>query len=166
MNALEQKIEQIIAPSLAGLGYALVRVQLTDGARRKLQIMAELADGANVTLDDCAKISRTVSALLDVADPIPDEYTLEVSSPGIDRPLVRLNDYTRFAGFTAKLQVLLPIDGRRRFQGVVTGVEGEEIILKLPDSPEPVRIAYTNVDSAKLVLTKELIDFTQKPSVA
>lgn len=161
MNALELKIEKIIEPSLTGLGFALVRVKLTDGARRKLQIMAEPVAGGTVTLDECAKISRTVSALLDVADPIPDEYVLEVSSPGIDRPLIKLPDFERFKGFVAKVQLALPVDGRRKFQGELLGVEGNNVRIKLPDVAEAFALEFSNIESAKLVLTDELIKHSQ-----
>lgn len=166
MNALELKIEKIIEPSLTGKGFSLVRVKMMDGKRRCLQIMAEPVAGGTVTLDQCAEISRTVSALLDVADPIPEEYVLEVSSPGIDRPLIKLNDFERFKGFTAKIQLSMPIDGRRRFQGELLGVENGAVRIKLPDVAEPFSLAHGNIDSAKLVLTDELIKHSQKTNVA
>lgn len=162
MKIIEQKIEDIITPSLKPLGYEIVRVKLMDGTSRgtKLQIMAELSDGETVTLEDCEKISRTVSALLDVADPLNDAYVLEVSSPGIDRPLMKLADYDRFKGFVAKIQLVVPIDGRRKFQGKLLGIEGENVKLKQDDFPEAFVLPYSQIDTGKLVLTDELIKHT------
>lgn len=117
--------------------------------------MAERADGAAMTVDDCADISHAVSALLDVEDPIAGPYTLEVSSPGIDRPLTRLKDFERFAGFEAKLESRFAVDGRKRFKGLLRGVEGEEILLDTEQGP--ARVPFDNVLRAKLVLTDELI---------
>src|SRR6516165_6406859 len=99
------------------MGYRLVRVLMTGGRRATLQVMAERFDDVPITHDDCALISQSVSALLDAADPIAGAYTLEVSSPGIDRPLVRAEDYDRFSGFNAKIELIMPLDGRRRFRG-------------------------------------------------
>lgn len=161
MNALEQKIETIIKPSLNDMGFDVVRVKLTEGVRRTLQIMAERTGDNTITLDECALISRTASALLDVADPITDEYVLEVSSPGIDRPLIRLNDFERFKGFVAKVQLTMPIEGRKRFQGDIIGVEGESVKIKLPDSTDVSVLPFHLIDSAKLVLTDELIKHNQ-----
>ena len=149
------RIEQIIAPSVEALGYEIVRVLLLGGQRPTLQIMAERTDGAPMTVEDCADISRSVSALLDVEDPIAGAYTLEVSSPGLDRPLTRLKDFERFAGFTAKLETRLAIDGRKRFKGMLKGVEGEDIILDAEGGP--ARVAFDNVLRAKLVITDELL---------
>ena len=114
-------IAQMIDPSLAAMGYRLVRVLMTGGRRSTLQVMAERLDDLPITLDDCAEISRSVSALLDVADPIAGAYTLEISSPGIDRPLVRAEDYDRFSGFEARIELAVPLDGRKRFRGRLVG---------------------------------------------
>ena len=149
------RIEQIITPSVEALGYEIVRVLLLGGERPTLQIMAERIDGAPMTVEDCADISRSVSALLDVEDPIAGAYTLEVSSPGLARPLTRLKDFERFAGFTAKLETRLAIDGRKRFKGTLKGVEGEEVILDAEGGP--ARVAFDNVLRAKLVITDELL---------
>src|SRR3546814_4228364 len=118
------RIEEIVAPSLADLGYDLVRVSLTGAAARMtLQVMAERRDGAGMTVEDCAAISRAVSALLDVEDPIRGAYVLEVSSPGIDRPLTRARDYERFAGYEAKVELRRTMDGRRRYRGRLMGLQ-------------------------------------------
>jgi ribosome maturation factor RimP len=148
-------IEAIIAPSLEAMGYRVVRVAVTGGRRATLQIMAERADEQAMTVEDCAEISRSVSALLDVADPIAGAYTLEVSSPGIDRPLVKREDFVRFAGFEAKIELNQPRDGRRRFRGKLLGVEGDEVRLLVDDAP--VVVPLNAVARAKLVLTEELL---------
>jgi ribosome maturation factor RimP len=149
------KIEALIAPSLEAMGYRVVRVAVTGGRRATLQIMAERVDDKAMTVEDCADISRTVSALLDVADPIATAYTLEVSSPGIDRPLVRREDFARFAGFEAKVELTSPVDGRRRFRGKLLGVEGDEVRLLVDAAP--VALPLATVVRAKLVLTDELL---------
>lgn len=149
------KIEAMIAPSLDAMGYRVVRVAVTGGRRATLQIMAERRDEQAMTVEDCAEISRTVSALLDVADPIAGAYTLEVSSPGIDRPLVRREDFARFAGFEAKIELNAPQDGRRRFRGKLLGVEGDAVRLLVDDAPVAVPLAA--VARAKLVLTDALL---------
>lgn len=148
----------MIAPSLEAMGYRVVRVAFTGGRRATLQVMAERSDAATMTVDDCAAISHTVSALLDVADPVEGAYMLEVSSPGIDRPLVRREDFERFAGFEAKLELARPRDGRRRFRGRLLGVDGDDVRLLVGD--EPVLLPLAEVARAKLVLTDELIAAT------
>jgi ribosome maturation factor RimP len=153
------KIETLIAPSLVAMGYRVVRVAITGGRRATLQIMAERVDGKAMTVEDCADISRTVSALLDVADPIATAYTLEVSSPGIDRPLVRREDFARFAGFEAKIELTSPVEGRRRFRGKLLGVEGDDVRVLVDAAP--VALPLATVVRAKLVLTDELLAASQ-----
>ena len=153
------KIEEMIGPSLSAMGYSVVRVAFTGGrSRPTLQIMAERLDEAAMTVEDCEAISHTVSALLDVADPIETAYQLEISSPGIDRPLTRRADYERFAGFEAKVETLRPVDGRRRFRGKLMGLEGDDAKLLVGD--ETVLLPFDAISSAKLVLTDELIAAT------
>ncbi|MGQ9366357.1 ribosome maturation factor RimP [Azospirillum sp. ST 5-10] len=149
------RIEQIVSPSIEAMGYEVVRVQLSGTQRPVLQIMAERADGAPMTVEDCADISRSVSALLDVEDPIAGAYTLEVSSPGLDRPLTRLKDFERFAGFEAKLEARVAIDGRKRFKGRLRGVEGDEV--RIETEQGAAGIAFDNIQRAKLVITDDLI---------
>ena len=149
------KIEAIVAPSLEAMGYRVVRVAMTGGRRATLQFMDERSYDHAMTVEDCAEISRTVSALLEVADPIAGAYTLEVSSPGIDRPLVKREDYARFAGFEAKIELNQPRDGRRRFRGKLLGVEGDEVHL-LADGTE-ITLPLAAVARAKLVLSDELL---------
>lgn len=142
------------------MGYEVVRVQISGGQRAVLQIMAERADGAPMTVEDCADISRSVSALLDVEDPIREAYTLEVSSPGIDRPLTRLKDFERFAGFEARLESRMAIDGRKRFKGMLKGVEDGLVCIDTEQGP--ARLEFDNILRAKLVLTDELIRASQE----
>jgi len=142
------------------MGYEVVRVQISGGQRAILQIMAERADGAPMTVEDCADISRSVSALLDVEDPIREAYTLEVSSPGIDRPLTRLKDFERFAGFEARLESRMAIDGRKRFKGMLKGVEDGLVCIDTEQGP--ARLEFDNILRAKLVLTDELIRASQE----
>jgi ribosome maturation factor RimP len=148
-------IAQMIEPSLEATGYRLVRVLMTGGRRTTLQIMAERLDNSPITHDDCAQISHSVSALLDVADPIAGAYTLEVSSPGIDRPLVRAEDFDRFSGFEARIELVMPLDGRRRFRGRLIGT-AEGAVRLLTDAGEQ-RLPLDAVVRAKLILTDDLI---------
>ena len=158
---LEERISALVAPSLDAMGYELVRVLLQGRQNLTLQIMAERRDHAPMTVDDCADISRALSALLDVEDPIAAAYTLEVSSPGIDRPLTRRQDYERFAGFEAKLETTRPVDGRKRFRGKVLGVDPDDRVQLMAETGEML-IPLGEVKSAKLVLTDELIAAAMK----
>ena len=153
------QIAGIIEPSLDAMGYRLVRVAVLGAGRTTLQIMAERRDDASMTVDDCADISRSVSALLDVADPIASAYTLEVSSPGIDRPLVRPEDYDRFAGFEARIEVSRPISGRKRFRGRLLGRSGDTVRL-IAEAGE-VEVPLSAIARAKLVLTDDLLALAQ-----
>ena len=153
------QIAGIIEPSLDAMGYRLVRVAVLGAGRATLQIMAERRDDASMTVDDCADISRSVSALLDVADPIASAYTLEVSSPGIDRPLVRPEDYDRFAGFEARIEVSRPISGRKRFRGRLLGRSGDTVRL-IAEAGE-VEVPLSAIARAKLVLTDDLLALAQ-----
>jgi ribosome maturation factor RimP len=149
------EVERLIAPSIEAAGYDLVRVRMFAGRRPRLQVMAERKDRRRVTVDDCADISRLISPILDVADPIAGEYDLEVSSPGIDRPLVRADDYVRFAGFEAKVETEAAIEGRRRFRGRLRGVEDGSVVIECDG--EPVALPVDDIRQASLVLTDELI---------
>jgi ribosome maturation factor RimP len=153
-------IEAMIAPSLEAMGYRTVRVVFTGGRRATLQVMAERLDEVAMTVDDCASISHAVSAILDVEDPIAERFDLEISSPGIDRPLVRREDYERFAGFEAKIDVSEPVEGRKRFRGTLLGVEGDAAKLQVGDAPVLLPIAA--ITRAKLVLTDALIAASNK----
>ena len=149
------RIAQTIEPSLEAMGYRLVRVVITSGRRATLQVMAERLDDQPMTVDDCAQISHSVSALLDVADPIPGAYMLEISSPGIDRPLVRTEDYDRFTGFEAKIELARPIDGRKRFRGRLLGTSRGNV--RLATETGETELPLDAVGRAKLVLTDDLI---------
>lgn len=156
--AIDRRLAEIVQPTIEGLGYELVRIRLMGGQRKTLQIMADRPQGG-IEVDDCARISTAVSAVLDVEDPLEDAYTLEVSSPGIDRPLTRLKDFDVWAGHEAKLETIEQIDGRRRFKGVLAGTEGDEVLIEIEDQGTPVTIGlkFDWLSDAKLVLTDELI---------
>jgi len=149
------RIETLIAPTIEGLGYEIVRVSLSGGQRPVLQVMAERRDRAAITVDDCEVISRAVSAVLDVEDPIVGAYTLEVSSPGIDRPLTRLADFERFAGFEARIETRQPIDGRRRYQGVLRGIDGAAVWVETAQGRAV--LPFAEIQRAKLILTDALL---------
>jgi ribosome maturation factor RimP len=157
---LESRLQDLISAPLEAMGYELVRVQFQGKTHPTLQIMAERTDGAGMTVDDCADISRALSALLDVEDPIQGGYVLEVSSPGIDRPLTRPKDFQTWAGFEAKLEALVAVDGRKRFRGRLLGLEDEAVRIALEAGE--VLVPLADLKSAKLVLTDELIDAVTK----
>jgi len=152
---LLRRIEDIVAPTIVGMGYELVRVAMSRGGT--LQIMIEPSDGRPMDVEACATLSRALSAVLDVEDPISGSYTLEVSSPGIDRPLTREKDYVRWAGHVARLETAEPIDGRRRFKGTLLGLEGGTVRLQLDDGKE-TQVPLATVTRAKLELTDALLD--------
>ena len=149
------RIAQTVEPSLEAMGYRLVRVVVTSGRRPTLQVMAERRDDQPMTVEDCAQISHSVSALLDVADPIAGAYMLEISSPGIDRPLVRAEDYDRFSGFEARIELARPIEGRKRFRGRLLGTSAGSV--RLATETGEVTLPFADVARAKLVLTDDLI---------
>ena len=147
---LTDRIAAMIEPALTAMGHEIVRVQLGGGRRSAtLQIMCDRLDGQALTLDDCAEISRLASAVLDVEDPIAGEYTLEVSSPGLDRPLTRPKDFERFAGAEARVELSLPVDGQRRFKGVLRGLDDDAVILETGGDRR--RLALADIEKAKLV---------------
>ena len=152
-------IEGLIAPSLAALGYDTVQVRMLSGQPPTLQIFAEPVSGAAMTVDDCTRVSRQVSVVLDVEDPIANAYMLEVSSPGVDRPLVKLADFERFKGLEAKIEARQSLDGRRRFRGRLEGVEGDSALIRVGDAPDDTvyRVPVDGIESAKLVLNDELL---------
>lgn len=152
---LAERIAAIVGPTVADLGFDVVRVQIHGRHRPHVQLMIERRDGRAMLVDDCAEVSRAVSALLDVADPIPAAYTLEVSSPGIDRPLVRLADYDRFAGCEARIELSRLIDGRRRLQGRLRGTVGDQV--RIDAGGKERLLAFADIARAKLVLTDELL---------
>ncbi|MFD0859537.1 ribosome maturation factor RimP [Roseovarius aquimarinus] len=156
--AIDRRLAEIITPVIEDLGLELVRVRLMGGKHHTLQIMVDRPDGG-IEVDECAAVSTAVSATLDVEDPITDAYTLEVSSPGIDRPLTRLKDFDAFEGYEAKIETSELIDGRKRFKGVLAGTEGTEVLINVEEGAETVTIGleFDWLADAKLVLTDELI---------
>jgi ribosome maturation factor RimP len=155
VTELLRRIEDIVAPTIVGMGYEMVRVAMSKGGT--LQIMIEPADGRPMDVEGCATVARALSAVLDVEDPIPSSYTLEVSSPGIDRPLTRPKDYARWAGHLARLETTEPIAGRRRFKGTLLGLEGDIVRLRLDDGQE-TEVPLSAVTRAKLEMTDALIE--------
>jgi ribosome maturation factor RimP len=156
-NPLEEKILGLIEPAAADLGYRIVRVRLSGLRRKRLQIMGERAEDGVMLIDDCEKLSRALSPVLEAHDPIRGEYDLEVSSPGIDRPLMRLEDFVRFAGHEAKIELAVAMDNRRRFRGTIAGVDKDWIRLSLPEGGEAV-FPFSQLCDARLVLTDRLIE--------
>jgi ribosome maturation factor RimP len=156
VTELLRKIEDIVSPTIVGMGYELVRVAMSRGGGT-LQIMIEPADGRPMDVEDCATLSRALSAVLDVDDPIPTAYTLEVSSPGIDRPLTREKDYVRWAGHVVRMETTQPIEGRRRFKGTLLGLENGTVRMKLEDGTE-ADVPLAQITRAKLELTDALLD--------
>jgi len=153
-------VEELVAPSLEALGLKLVRVRYGGPGRPTLQIMIERSDHSEISVDDCALASRTVSALLDVEDPIGGAYNLEVSSPGLDRPLTRIDDFDRFAGYEAKIEMTEAIEGRSRLRGQLLGVKNENVLISLSDGDAAV-VPFSTIKRAKLVLTDALIAAAQ-----
>jgi ribosome maturation factor RimP len=153
-SAIDRRLAEIITPEIEALGFELVRVRLMTGRESMLQVMADRPDGG-IEVDDCAAISNAISAVLDVEDPILEAYTLEVSSPGIDRPLTRLKDFDTFEGYEAKLETHELIDGRRRFKGELAGIDGDEVLINLEEGT--VGLKFDWLSDAKLVLTDDLI---------
>lgn len=151
---IDKRLAEIVQPVIEGLGYELVRLRLMSGRYATLQIMAEKPEGG-IEVDDCAKISVAVSAVMDVEDPIEDEYTLEVSSPGIDRPLTRLKDFDVWADHEAKIETTELIDGQRRFKGMLRGIEGDEILIEIAQGT--IGLKFDWLEEAKLILTDNLI---------
>jgi len=151
---IDRRLAEILTPVLEGMGYELVRVRYMGGKKPSVQIMAETPEGG-IEVDQCAEISHAVSATLDVEDPIEEAYALEVSSPGIDRPLTRLKDFATFEGYEAKIETTELIDGRRRFKGELAGIEGNEVLINVEEGT--LGLQFDWLSDAKLVLTDELI---------
>nr|WP_217360477.1 MULTISPECIES: ribosome maturation factor RimP [unclassified Aliiroseovarius] len=155
---MDQRLAGIVGPVIEGMGFELVRLRLQGGNTPMLQIMAQRPDGG-IEVDECAEISTAISAVLDVEDPIEDNYTLEVGSPGIDRPLTRLKDFDAWQDYTAKIETTELIDGRKRFKGTLMGTEGNEVLIEIENQGEMVTIGldFDWLADAKLVMTDELI---------
>jgi ribosome maturation factor RimP len=159
-TGLAARVAAVIEPSIQAAGFRLVRVKVTGEAGCTVQIMAERPDGS-MSVEDCEAVSRLISPILDVEDPIERAYRLEISSPGIDRPLVRRSDFTRWAGHQAKIELAMPLAGRKRFNGTLLGLEGEVARLRRLDAAEgeeaQVLLPLAEIAEARLVLTDELI---------
>lgn len=157
---LPRQVERMIAPAIESMGFEVVRVALSGGRSPVLQVMVEHADGAPMTVDDCAGLSRAISVLLDAEDPIPGQYTLEVSSPGVDRPLVTARDFVRYQGFEAKVETREPVDGRRRFKGRIAGCA--DGIVKIATPEGTAELPLEDIHRAKLVITDALMHADQR----
>jgi len=157
-TAIDRRLADIVGPVIEGLGFELVRIRLMGGRTRTLQIMADRPEGG-IEVDDCATISTAVSAVLDVEDPVEENYILEVSSPGIDRPLTRLKDFDVWADYEARIETTELIDGRRRFKGALRGTEGDEILIEIeePTGKVTIGLKFDWLSDAKLILTDDLI---------
>ncbi|MBK3395543.1 ribosome maturation factor RimP [Methylobacterium sp. IF7SW-B2] len=154
------RVAQIIEPAIEGLGFRLVRVKVSSQSGCTVQIMVERPDGT-MSVDECEAVSRTISPILDVDDPIGGAYYLEISSPGIDRPLVRAGDFARWAGYEAKVELATPLDGRKRFRGIIRAPQGDTVRIELPDAkeglPSSYDLALRDIGEAHLVLTDALV---------
>jgi ribosome maturation factor RimP len=157
---LSARVATIVEPVIEQLGYRLVRVRVSGAEGCTVQIMAERPNGS-MTVEDCEAVSRALSPVLDVADPIDRAYRLEISSPGIDRPLVRKSDFERYAGHIARIETAMPIRGRKRFRGTLMGTEGEAARIRRDDAAEgeeaEILLAIEEMSEAKLVLTDDLV---------
>ncbi|NNE85668.1 MAG: ribosome maturation factor RimP [Alphaproteobacteria bacterium] len=155
---------ELIEPSLIDLGYEVVRVRFHSDGRAMLQVMIDRADGAEISVEDCSLVSRTISVLLDVADPITDPYEMEVSSPGLDRPLTRAKDFESFSGSEARVELKSAIEGRRRFRGRLLGLDGDVVRMVVPlDAVETeFALPFEAIEKAKIVLTDELLAAAQR----
>ena len=151
---MDKKLAELLNPILEDLGFEMVRVRLSNGNPGTLQIMADRLDG-QIGVDELAEINTSVGTILDVEDPIPENYTLEISSPGIDRPLTRKKDFDSFQGFEAKVETTELIDGRRRFRGVLAGVNNDEVLINLEEGT--IGLKFTWLSDARLVLSDDLI---------
>ena len=157
-TAMDKRLAGIVSPIVEDMGYELIRLRLMSGKTATLQIMADRPEGG-IEVDQLAEISTDLSANLDVEDPIEGEYTLEVSSPGIDRPLTRLKDFETWEGYEAKVETTELIDGQRRFKGTLMGVEGDEVLIEIEQGGETptIGLKFEWLSDAKLVLTDDLI---------
>ena len=152
---IKHHLSNMLEPIIEELGYECVRIMTIGQANPTLQIMIDKTDGTEINVEDCAKVSRALSAVLDENDPIKDKYNLEVSSPGLDRPLTKLEHFVRFSGNEVKIETDETIEGRKRFKGMLNGVKGAEILLNMDD--KVFVIPFNAVSKAKIILTDELL---------
>ena len=156
-TAEDQRLVELLDPVAEAAGYEIVRLRLMGGEHaRRLQIMAETPDGEMV-VEDCARLSRAISEVMDAADPISGEYTLEVSSPGVDRPLTRLKDFVTYEGHEARIELDRVAEGRKRFRGVLAGIEGDNIGIDLEGEEATAMVPFSWIVDAKLILTDALM---------
>jgi ribosome maturation factor RimP len=156
-TAEDRRLLELVDPVAEAAGYSIVRLRLTGGDHmRKLQIMAERPDGA-MPIEDCARLSRALSQVLDDADPIRGAFSLEVSSPGLDRPLTRLEDFAAYEGFQAKLELDRLAEGRKRFKGELAGIEGDHVALNLEGEEETALLPFAWITDARLVIDEALM---------
>ena len=157
-TAEDLNLLSLLDPVAEAAGYAIVRIRLMGGEHaRKLQIMAERPSDGDMNVEDCARLSRAISEIMDAADPIAGEYTLEVSSPGVDRPLTRLEDFVTFEGHEARLELDRMAEGRKRFKGLLAGVDDDAVAIDLEGEEETTLIPFAWITEAKLVLTDQLM---------
>lgn len=160
-------VEELLSPSVEAMGFQLVQLRWigSDTGKRTLQVMADRLDREEMTVDDCADISRAVSALLDVEDPVDGAYFLEVSTPGLERPLVRMEDFDRFSGMVARIEMKRLIAGQRKFRGLLGGTRSAMVLISVDTDQggkRVVELPYAEIEKAKLVLTEELIQESLK----
>jgi ribosome maturation factor RimP len=149
---------ELLDPVAEAIGYEIVRLRLMGAdEQRRLQIMAERPSDGDMNVEDCARLSRAISEIMDAADPVAGEYTLEVSSPGVDRPLTRLKDFTTYEGYEARLELDRMAEGRKRFRGLLAGVEADNVAIDLEGEEHTALIPFTWITEAKLILTDELM---------
>lgn len=157
-TAEDRNLLQLLEPVAQAQGLEIVRLRLMGGATRRLQVMAERPSDGDLSIDECARLSRAFSQVLDAADPISGEYALEVSSPGVDRPLTRLEDFETYEGLEARLELDRLVENRKRFKGEIAGIEGDNVALNLEgETEETALIPFAWIAEAKLVLTDELM---------
>lgn len=154
-NPIEERVIALAEPAAEGLGFRIVRVRVSGNRRKRLQIMAERVSDGHMGIDDCSRLSRALAPVFDLEDPIKEEYDLEISSPGIDRPLMRIEDFERFVGDVAKCETASMVNGQRRFKGEIVGVEGDVIVLATEQGE--ARLRFSALSDARLVLTDKLI---------
>jgi ribosome maturation factor RimP len=154
----DRQLLELLDPVAEAAGYEIVRLRLMGGATRRLQIMAERPEDGEMGIDDCARLSRAISEVMDAADPIEGEYALEVSSPGIDRPLTRLKDFETYEGLEARIELDRLADGRKRFKGELAGTEDDQVGINIEEDPDStVYIPFAWISEAKLVMTDQLM---------
>ena len=158
-TGLDARLATMVMPTLVDMGFELVRVAVLGRERPTVQIMADRADGHLITIEDCEAISRAVGAVLDVSDPIPGNWTLEVSSAGIDRPLTRVKDWVRFIGHRVRVEMNIPVEGRKRANGIILGADDQAAQLRLDEGGD-IALPFADMRRAKLTLTDELIAAT------